>query len=443
MVKGCIQVSDEKFAVDGRNIVLKGFGVGSWMNLEHFMIGIPGTEHMIIKAFEDVFGRADADMFFDNFLLNFMTEADFCFLKALGVNVLRLPVNYHYFMDDQAPGRYLEKGFKYLDKVVGLGEKHGIYTIIDLHSVPGGQNPDWHSDNGTGQALFWKYAALREQVTGLWEFIAGHYRDNPWIAGYDLLNEPFPIPDGAVLNDFYHKTISAIRKVDKNHIIFLEGDHFAMDFSMLSRHEDPQVAYSFHYYPGVWNPGVLEKSMDFSERKRLFKEAFLSQLATLERFHRPIWCGEAGYVLNAEDIDFYVELTGHMLELCEENGVSWTLWAYKDAQAMGIVFPRDDTPWMRLAGAFKKEWTLPGEMEAADSALELLEKTYFKRIDPQLKYILQFRLRTLFHAVYIEEIVKPGLKRLTKEELLSLPRAFLFENCDCWDQMAALIKKFT
>ena len=35
---------------------------------------------------------------------------------------------------------------------------------LDLHSVPGGQNTDWHSDNITGQPLFWQYRCFQDQV---------------------------------------------------------------------------------------------------------------------------------------------------------------------------------------------------------------------------------------------------------------------------------------
>jgi hypothetical protein len=31
------------------------------------------------------------------------------------------------------------EGFKHLDRVVDLCAKHGIYTILDLHTLPGGQ----------------------------------------------------------------------------------------------------------------------------------------------------------------------------------------------------------------------------------------------------------------------------------------------------------------
>ena len=95
MKDGFIKISGENFTLNGKKIVLKGFGVGSWMNLEHFMIGLPGTDHQIKQAFTEIYGAENAESFFDSFLLNFLDENDFKFFNSLGVNVLRLPVNYH------------------------------------------------------------------------------------------------------------------------------------------------------------------------------------------------------------------------------------------------------------------------------------------------------------------------------------------------------------
>lgn len=50
-----------------------------------------------------------------------------------------------------------EGGFKHLDRVIELCAKEKIYTILDIHTVPGGQNPDWHSDSITNYAAFWDY----------------------------------------------------------------------------------------------------------------------------------------------------------------------------------------------------------------------------------------------------------------------------------------------
>lgn len=41
-----------------------------------------------------------------------------------------------------------DSGFKHLDRVINICAQHGIYTILDLHTAPGGQNTDWHADHG-------------------------------------------------------------------------------------------------------------------------------------------------------------------------------------------------------------------------------------------------------------------------------------------------------
>jgi aryl-phospho-beta-D-glucosidase BglC (GH1 family) len=51
-----------------------------------------------------------------------------------------------------------ESGFKHLDRVINICAQHGIYTILDLHTAPGGQNTDWHSDHG-GHIANCKHAA--------------------------------------------------------------------------------------------------------------------------------------------------------------------------------------------------------------------------------------------------------------------------------------------
>ena len=40
----------------------------------------------------------------------------------------------------------------------------GIYSVIDLHAVPGRQNQHWHSDNPTHVAAFWQHPHFQDRV---------------------------------------------------------------------------------------------------------------------------------------------------------------------------------------------------------------------------------------------------------------------------------------
>src|SRR5689334_14953014 len=107
-----IQVSGENLVLEGKKITLRGFGIGTWMNMEHFMTGMPGTDHQKKKLFSEIYGEEHAKEFFESYLSNFITEKDFIFLKQLGINTIRLAITYRHFEYDEHPGEYKEEGFK-------------------------------------------------------------------------------------------------------------------------------------------------------------------------------------------------------------------------------------------------------------------------------------------------------------------------------------------
>ncbi len=111
-----------------------------------------------------------------------------------------------------------------------------MYVSLNAHAVFGWQNTDWSSDNATGRALFWKERHYQDRYVGWWEQLAERYRGRDYVAGYDLLNEPVAnappsggfdkaryVPGWEALNALYRRTVAAIRAIDPDHIIFLDG----------------------------------------------------------------------------------------------------------------------------------------------------------------------------------------------------------------------------
>ena len=99
---------------------------------------------------------------------------------------------------------------------------HGIYTIFDLHAVPGGQNTDWHSDSPGHHAAFWDLLDYQNWVVDLWKAIALRYKNQPWVAGYNPLNEPTE-KTGKKLLEFYDRVVNTIREVDPHHLSSFEA----------------------------------------------------------------------------------------------------------------------------------------------------------------------------------------------------------------------------
>ena len=85
--------------------------------------------------------------------------------------------------------------------------------------------------------------------------IVRRFHDKWIIAGYDLINEPVSSPVQheyiPLLEQYYEECIARIRKIDKEHIIFLEGAKYARDARIFKHQYDPEChnwAISIHLY---------------------------------------------------------------------------------------------------------------------------------------------------------------------------------------------------
>jgi hypothetical protein len=438
MANQYIQAENGQFLLGNIPLLLRGFGIGSWMNFEHFMLRIPGTEKRIREVFAEVYGPAKADRFFDDLLTYFIADDDFRFLKSLGVNTIRLALNYRHFDDDQNPGNYKIEGFKQIDRVLGLCKEYGIYAILDMHTSPGGQNPDTHSSSETGVAGFWSDASLRERLINLWLYMADRYKKETIIAGFDILNEPSFVPDKKAFNDFYDRVIQSIRSVDNNHIIFLEGDYWARDFSIFNRLGGHQQAISFHFYPGQHvsvhdKPDIRQQQM--ADRLQYYREL-------REQTGLPLWCGETGGLFPANRRTEGNELLAQCLNIFEQHQISWSIWAYKDAQSMSLVYPKSDTPWMEFANGLRPDWQSKKKRteNVTNDLFNRLQEIFSYEINCKMKEKYSFRISSLLHELHMEYLVKPKLKSIPWNEMKFLPESFLWENCDYRYDMAALVK---
>ncbi|HEX2945948.1 MAG TPA: glycoside hydrolase family 5 protein [Clostridia bacterium] len=351
----------------GKPVQLRGTCVGGWMNMENFINGYPGSEVGVRAAVAEILGSGKAEFFFDRMLDNMLGEEDIRFLKECGSTVVRLPLNYRHFEDDKKPFAYKESGFQRLNKVLGWCEKYGLYAILDLHAVQGWQNTDWHCDNDSAHTLFWEHPHFIDRFVALWEEFARRYKDNRAVAGYDVMNEPLcNAPRGRFtdvdrygrnwdrINTVFHSVVDAIRRIDPQHIIFLEGDYFASLFDGFEAPFTDNLAYSSHNYtasgfgPGAY-PGVIGGTM-WDRDKQL--NVFLSHEGTkfTQKYNVPLWVGEFGSVYNgaASEKEDRLSALDEQIGIFETYGAHWTTWTYKDVGVMGWTMLDPESDYMQL-----------------------------------------------------------------------------------------------
>lgn len=218
---------------------------------------------------------AQSDPYFQE-PLSYANESTYREIASLGFNSVRFYLNYRFFVESSA-GTYNELAFQWIDQNIEWAKKYGVSLLLNMHISPSGK-PD--------QKTFWEYTHNQTLLDALWKEIATRYADNPTILGYGLLNEPTPLYDGnaesslASWKRLAQRLTNTIRKVDKNHILFVEKAIAAQDLQSNSMRyqlndeknfiivDDPcnNMVLEFHYY----QPWIFSGMSDSSKVHRIW-----------------------------------------------------------------------------------------------------------------------------------------------------------------------------
>jgi len=436
----------------GEAILLRGFCLGGWMNMENFITGYPGHEAGLRSAVEGVLGREKADFFFERFLHYFIREEDLKYIKDLGCNLVRVAFNYRHFEDDDRPFVYKEAGFALLDRVIGWARSLGLYVIIDLHAVQGWQNRGWHCDNSGGEPRFWGQKHFEDRAVALWEELARRYRDEACVAGYNVMNEP-EADEIRWLNHYYRRVTESIRRIDSGHILFLEGNRASQQFDELDPPFDPNTVYSSHnyvepmdgLYPGTYNGEPFD-------RRRL-EQDYRSRAAFMLRHGVPNWVGEFGCIYeDPARTESNLRVMDDMIDIIEAHGHHWSLWTYKDIGRMGTLLVDPESAWMRRiqpvravkSGLRCDSWIerLPGPLDPlirqiAEQAAEVIP--FISEADILSK--LHFGIQDGILAQELLPAFAEQFRGMGETEIDDLMRSFAFENCIPRQGLIALLER--
>lgn len=449
--------------IDGRGRVvrLKGVGLGGWLNMENFITGYAGNESMMRAEVAKVLGPDRARMFFDRLLTSFFGDADAAFLADAGVNSIRLPVNYRHLEDDAAPFTIIEEGFAQLDRVVEVCARHGIYSIIDLHALPGYQNHHWHSDNPTHEPTFWMHPHFQDRAVHLWEAIASRYRDNPWVAGYNPVNEPAD-ETRAVIGPFYRRLVDAIRAVDPRHLLFLDANTYSTEPEIFEQQWGPHgvdgAVYTCHDYAlagfgyGGDYPGRTRGTW---VDKDTLEQTFLRRSAFSRTTGTPIWVGEFGPVYTGDpDTDAQRrQILEDQLEIYRRHGAGWSVWTYKDIGVQGLLTVRPDTAYRRRFDDFVSRKNRLGADHWGNAGVGVAEVTQpvqdlvareFPGFDPYPFGAWEW-VRTLLLNVMLAGPLARDYATLfgglDDSELVDLADSFAFDRCDVRQHLLEQIRQ--
>jgi hypothetical protein len=317
---------------NGKNIVLRGLGLGGWMVQEGYMIqtgAFAGSQYKIKQKITDLIGAKDTEEFYKAYKANGITKRDIDSLAAWGFNSIRLPMHYNLYtpaIENEKDGKitWLEEGFKMTDDLLNWCAANKIYLILDLHATPGGQGKDAAiSDYDDSKPSLWESAANQDKMVALWEKLAQRYKDSPWIGGYDIINEPnwnftgtnqngCDETSNAPLKALQVRLTNAIRAIDSHHMIIIEGNCWGNNYNGMFPLWDENMALSFHKYWNTNDKASIQTMLDYRTQ-----------------YNVPIWLGESG-----ENSNVWFE---EAISLMESNNIGWAFWPMKKIENLAGV----------------------------------------------------------------------------------------------------------
>jgi hypothetical protein len=283
--------------VEGRHIVTSPLSEGG--ERPFIPVGIGYARDVIIKAQDDEVMK---------------------FCKERGLNTIRLAF-YTLFFNSRKDrpidiGEHIEN---HIEPVVAAARRHGMYVILDAHEYLS-EEIDEATAREKQKSNLWDDATVQRWIDA-WVAVAKRYRDDPWVLGYELMNEPHDLaPEDA--REKYTRCLKAIREVDRRHII-LVGNH---DWSharaieptwgpVASTVDAPynNVVFAFHDYPEDNHPWIVQKHIT----------------AFRDRHNVPVMCTEFGATHWNKGETVCREFLAGMHTLFAKEDVGWMIWALK------------------------------------------------------------------------------------------------------------------
>lgn len=362
----------------GENIQLRGLGLGGWMLQEGYMLktaDFAGPQYKIKEKIAELVGEDGMNDFYKAYLKNGITKQDIDFLAKAGFNSIRLPMHYNLYTlpieKEPVKGQntWLEEGFKMTDDLLKWCADNKIYLILDLHAAPGGQGNDVNiSDNDKSKPSLWESEENQKKTIALWKKLAERYKNEPWIGGYDLINEPNinftgKNPNGtdemsnAPLWKLQKEITEAIRQVDKKHIIIIEGNGWGNNYNGLIPLWDNNMVFSFHKYWNYNNDETLKFALELREKHNI-----------------PIWLGETGENSNV----WFTEL----IRLLDKHNIGYAFWPMKKIDNIaGITNVKITPEYQKLLDYWKNGGEKPSRDFAYKALMKIADNYKFSNVE--------------------------------------------------------------
>ena len=289
----------------------------------------------------------------NNIWMGHINDRHFSFLASIGVDVVRIPMQFGYFVENTSTYKFQQSFFDRLDETIDLAEKYGMHIIVDNHIW------GWYDKQSDPEAA----------LKAVWLQVAEHCKNRSTKVVYELFNEP----DGTYWHEHWHdvqgKVLEAVRTVDTKHTVIVTPTNYKTIADM-PEYADDNIIYTSHFYEpfvfshqgGSWtrlrtiggmlsfpyNPATDDiaaaaqkvKDIDVSSPEIAWVEAYPTtgtvenvqsllkkDIDEVARRGSKLYIGEFG-ALKYPALESRCNWLRTVANYCRQNGAAYTVWTY-------------------------------------------------------------------------------------------------------------------
>ena len=278
--------------------------------------------------------------------------SDFVDIQSLGVDVIRLPVNFH-GMSSGDPEYTLDPILlEFLDQIIDWSEELGIHLILDNHSF----------DSGGATT-----PAINQPLSMIWPQLAAYFIDRDSTLYFEIKNEPWGISD-FIWDTIQQNIVNIIRQTDSNRTLIVGPASWNSynNLDAMMNYTDENLIYTFHFYdpfifthqgaswtdpsmepltgvpfpygasampavpPSLIGTWIQSNMASYSTAGTIAHMRSLIDIAAAFRTSRdvPIFCGEFGVLNHNADPGQRVEWYRATTHYLDSLDIGWTMWDY-------------------------------------------------------------------------------------------------------------------
>lgn len=184
----------------------------------------------------------------DNFGSGLMSDinvgpADYAAMSAIGFNHVRFGISFNWWADNTP-----EQFFAKLDAHVADAKRNRLWFLPVLFTLP----TDCY-EGYSKPCPIWTTPAHQQLVRDMWVAIADHYKNEPAVLGYCLVNEPTPNapPWSDAFWQFAETVMPAVDAVNKKHLFFVMSGPDSLFWRKMTGPGSDRVVYESHMYAPI------------------------------------------------------------------------------------------------------------------------------------------------------------------------------------------------